>query len=203
MSSQDLNLTLEGVTKTYRKGNETTNTEQTQTERSSDCARKRDRREIKFRANLIRENAFTVVKKKKGKRGKFNLQSNLDCSIQGCCNSKGSQIERKFPAISAWTVKHGPKRFADEKRSGAFGRERFWTDLKKPVVDLNLGKLWLKLEQKHGEKTLSRKLSARDIYMLTVASTSQPAETSTLLDDDPIFNDEGFLAAVSAMEKHS
>nr|GMD95748.1 uncharacterized protein LOC109168056 [Ipomoea batatas] len=132
---------------------------------------------------------------------------------------KGQQIERKFPAISAWTVDMVQKRFASEKRSGAFGRGKVLDRVRKPVADvennetiggkekesdgvevqLNLGKLWLKLGAKTLGKTLSRKLSARSDML--IASTSQPAETSTLLDDDPIFNDKSFLATVSALEK--
>nr|GMD66514.1 uncharacterized protein LOC109150823 [Ipomoea batatas] len=50
-------------------------------------------------------------------------------------------------------------------------------------------------------KDIIKKTFSKMSDMLNVASTSQPAETSTLLDDDPIFNDESFLAAVSAMEK--
>nr|GMC89498.1 uncharacterized protein LOC109179062 [Ipomoea batatas] len=160
---------------------------------------------------------------------------------------KGQQIERKFPAISAWTVDMVQKRFADEKRSGAFGRGKVLDRVRKPVVDVEnnetiqgkekesdgvevqvlvgdkaamsdvekistemkilaaaivkFGKAMAEVGSKNMGKDIIKKTFSKMSDMLTVASTSQPAETSTLLDDDPIFNDEGFLAAVSAMEK--
>nr|GMD39351.1 uncharacterized protein LOC109172327 [Ipomoea batatas] len=160
---------------------------------------------------------------------------------------KGHQIERKFPVISAWTVDMVQKRFADEKRSGASGREKVLDRVRKPVVDVEnnetiqgkekesdgvevqvlvgdkaamsdvekistkmkilaaaivkFGKAMAEVGSKNMGKDIIKKTFSKMSDMLNVASTSQPAETSTLLDDDPIFNDEGFLAAVSAMEK--
>nr|GMD65688.1 uncharacterized protein LOC109179062 [Ipomoea batatas] len=258
MSSQDLNLTLEEVTKTYRKRKRTTNTEQTQTERSSDCAReersKRNQdcaREERSKRNQDRGqsdqgNAPTVVKKEKGK-GKIQPTKQPGLLNSRMLQFKGQQIERKFPAISAWTVDMVQKRFADEKRSGAFGRGKVLDRVRKPVVVVEnnetiqgkekesdgvevqvqvgdkaamsdvekistemkilaaaivkFGKAMAEVGSKNMGKDIIKKTFSKMSDMLTVASTSQPAETSTLLDDDPIFNDEGFLAAVSAMEK--
>nr|GMD05812.1 uncharacterized protein LOC109172327 [Ipomoea batatas] len=118
MSSQDLNLTLEKVTKTYRKRKRTTNTEQTQTERSSNCAREERSKRNQDRGQSDQgttPSAFSYIDR---------LQF------------KGQQIERKFPAISAWTVDMVQKRFVDEKRSGAFGGGKVLDRVRKPVVDV-------------------------------------------------------------------
>nr|GMD79760.1 uncharacterized protein LOC109179062 [Ipomoea batatas] len=246
MSSQDLNLTLEEVTKTYRKRKRTTNTEQTQTERSSDCAREERSKRNQDRGQSDQGNALTVVKKEKGK-GKIQPTKQPGLLNSRMLQFKGQQIERKFPAISAWTVDMVQKRFADEKRSGAFGRGKVLDRVRKPVVDVEnnetiqgkekesdgvevqvlvgdkaamsdvekistemkilaaaivkFGKAMAEVGSKNMGKDIIKKTFSKMSDMLTVASTSQPAETSTLLDDDPIFNDEGFLAAVSAMEK--
>nr|GMD10748.1 probable glutamyl endopeptidase, chloroplastic isoform X1 [Ipomoea batatas] len=160
---------------------------------------------------------------------------------------KGQQIERKFPAISAWTVDMVQKRFVDEKRSGAFGRGKVLDKVRKPVVDVEnnetirgkekesdgvevqilvgdkaamsdvekistemmilaaaivkFGKAMVEVGSKNTGKDIIKKTFSKMSDMLNVAPTSQPAETSTLLDDDPIFNDESFLAVVSALEK--
>nr|GLL29472.1 uncharacterized protein LOC109172327 [Ipomoea trifida] len=223
MSSQDLNLTLEKVTKTYRKRKRTTNTGPLKLKDHQTVLEKRDRREIKIEVNLIR--ALLLVR----------LQF------------KGQHIERKYPAISAWTVDMVQKRFADEKRSGAFGGGKVLDRVRKPVVDVEnnetirgkekesngvevqvlvgdkaamsdvekistemkilaaaivkFGKAMTEVGSKNTGKDIIKKTFSKMSDMLNIASTSQPAETSTLLDDDPIFNDESFLAAVSALEK--
>nr|GMD95445.1 uncharacterized protein LOC109172327 [Ipomoea batatas] len=139
------------------------------------------------------------------------------------------------------------KRFAAEKRSGAFGRGKVLDRVRKPVADVEInetiggkekesdgvevqvlvgdkaamsdvekistemkilaaaivkfGKAMAEVGSKNTGKDIIKKTFNKMSDMLNVASTSQPAETSTLLDDDPIFNDESFLAAVSALEK--
>nr|GMD66513.1 potassium channel AKT2/3-like [Ipomoea batatas] len=136
-----------GLQKTYRKRKRTTNTEQTQTERSSDCAReersKRNQdcaREERSKRNQDRGqsdqgNASTVVKKEKGK-GKIQPTNEPGLLNSRMLQFKGQQIERKFHAISARTVDMVQKRFADEKRSGAFGRGKVLDRVRKPVVDV-------------------------------------------------------------------
>nr|GMD03584.1 putative E3 ubiquitin-protein ligase XBAT31 [Ipomoea batatas] len=66
---------------------------------------------------------------------------------------------------------------------------------------VKFGKAMAEVGSKNTGKDIIKKTFSKMSDMLNVAPTSQPAETSTLLDDDPIFNDESFLAAVSALEK--
>lgn len=69
------------------------------------------------------------------------------------------------------------------------------------AVIVKFGKAMAEVGSKNMGKDIIKKTFSKMSDMLNVAPTSQPAETSTLLDDDPIFNDESFLAAVSALEK--
>nr|GMC61284.1 uncharacterized protein LOC109153584 [Ipomoea batatas] len=217
MSSQDLNLTLEEVTKTYRKRKRTTNTEQTQTERSSDCAREeRSRRnqdcarEERSKRNQDRGqsdqgNAPTVVKKEKGK-GK--IQPTKQPGLL-----KGKVLDRvRKPVVD---VENNETIQGKEKESDGVevqvlvGDKAAMSDVEKISTEMKIlvaaivkfGKAMAEVGSKNMGKDIIKKTFSKMSDMLTVASTSQPAETSTLLDDDPIFNDEGFLAAVSAMEK--
>nr|GMD89950.1 sulfite exporter TauE/SafE family protein 3-like [Ipomoea batatas] len=220
MSSQDLNLTLEEVTKTYRKRKRTTNTEQTQTERSSDCAReersKRNQdcaREERSKRNQDRGqsdqgNAPTVVKKEKGK-GKIQPTKQ-----PGLLNSRmGKVLDRvRKPVVD---VENNETIQGKEKESDGVevqvlvGDKAAMSDVEKISTEMKIlaaaivkfGKAMAEVGSKNMGKDIIKKTFSKMSDMLTVASTSQPAETSTLLDDDPIFNDEGFLAAVSAMEK--
>nr|GMC54650.1 platelet glycoprotein Ib alpha chain-like [Ipomoea batatas] len=139
------------------------------------------------------------------------------------------------------------KRFADEKRSAAFGRGTILDRVRKPVADVEnnetiggkekesdgvevqvlvgdkaamsdvekistktkilaaaivkFGKAMAEVGSKNTGKDIIKKTFSKMSDMSNVTSTSQPAETLTLLDDDPILNDESFLAAVSALEK--
>nr|GMD22589.1 platelet glycoprotein Ib alpha chain-like [Ipomoea batatas] len=66
---------------------------------------------------------------------------------------------------------------------------------------VEFGEVMAEVGSKNTRKDIIKKTFSKMSDMLNVASTSQPAETSTLLEDDPIFNDENFLAAVSALKK--
>nr|GME07698.1 platelet glycoprotein Ib alpha chain-like [Ipomoea batatas] len=66
---------------------------------------------------------------------------------------------------------------------------------------VKFGKAMAEVGSKNTGKNIIKKTFSKMSDMLNVASTSQPAETSTLWDDDPIFNEESFLATVSALEK--
>nr|GME20707.1 uncharacterized protein LOC109172327 [Ipomoea batatas] len=65
---------------------------------------------------------------------------------------------------------------------------------------VEFGNVMNEVGSKQVGKDIVKKTFCKMSDMLCAASSSQPARDESLLDDDPIFNDENFLAAVAALE---
>ncbi|XP_019177057.1 PREDICTED: uncharacterized protein LOC109172327 [Ipomoea nil] len=66
---------------------------------------------------------------------------------------------------------------------------------------VEFGEVMAEVGSKNTGQEIIKKTFSKMSDMLNIASTSQPDKTSTLLDDDPIFSSESFLAAVASLEK--
>ncbi|XP_019156984.1 PREDICTED: uncharacterized protein LOC109153584 [Ipomoea nil] len=66
---------------------------------------------------------------------------------------------------------------------------------------VEFGEVMTEVGSKNTGQEIIKKTFSKMSDMLNIASTSQPDKTSTLLDDDPIFSSESFLAAVASLEK--